>query len=102
VLEVHEYVCASTTGEEEHENHVKRKKRILSPYFYYRYGTKAQFEQARQRYVASLSEVQKQQYDEAVIKFQEDVNSPIKRGKDWAYLTVVKKDGCLTDRHSLF
>nr|WP_154960302.1 hypothetical protein [Paenibacillus xylanexedens] len=67
--------------------------RIFSPYFYYRHGTEAQFEQARQRYVASLSEVQKQQYDEAVIKFQEDVNSPIKRGEDWAYLTVAKKEG---------
>ena len=33
------------------------------------------------RYVASLSEVQKQQYDEAIIKFQEDGNSPIKRGE---------------------
>ncbi|MDT0124832.1 hypothetical protein Q9R46_19365 [Paenibacillus sp. RRE4] len=67
--------------------------RIFSPYFYYRYGTGAQFEQARQRYVASLSEVQKQQYDEVVIKFQENVNSPIKRGEDWAYLTVAKKEG---------
>jgi hypothetical protein len=37
--------------------------------------------------------VQKQQYDEAIIKFQEDVNSPIKRGEDWAYLTVAKKNG---------
>lgn len=67
--------------------------RIFSPYFYYRYGIDAQVEQARQRYVASLSEAQKQQYDEAVIKFQEDGNSPIKRGEDWAYLTVSKKEG---------
>lgn len=78
---------------EEYKNDAKLKDKIFSPYFYYRYGTDAQFEQARQRYVASLSKVQKQQYDEAVIKFQEDVNSPIKRGEDWAYLTVAKKEG---------
>nr|WP_154985704.1 hypothetical protein [Paenibacillus xylanexedens] len=66
--------------------------RIFSPYFYYRYGTDAQFELARQRYVASLSEAQKQQYDEAVVKFQADLSSPIKRGEDWAYLTVAKKE----------
>ncbi|WP_434748754.1 hypothetical protein [Paenibacillus amylolyticus] len=77
----------------EYKNHVKRKDKILSLYFYYRYGTDEQFEQARQRYVASLSEVQKQQYDEAVIKFQTDISSPIKRGEDWAYLTVAKKEG---------
>lgn len=81
---------------EKHENykkHAKLKDRILSPYFYYRYGTEAQFEQARQRYVESLSEAQKKQYDEAVIKFQADGSSPIKRGEDWAYLTVAKAAG---------
>lgn len=77
---------------EEYKNDAKLKDKIFSPYFYYRYGKDEQFEQARQRYVASLSEVQKQQYDEVVIKFQENVNSPIKRGEDWAYLTVAKKE----------
>ncbi|APO43037.1 hypothetical protein BS614_02445 [Paenibacillus xylanexedens] len=66
---------------------------ILSPYFYYRYGTEVQFEQARQRYIASLSEMQKQQYDDAVIKFQDDGSSPIRRGEDWAYVTVAKAAG---------
>ncbi|MCM3134358.1 hypothetical protein M3629_16310 [Paenibacillus polysaccharolyticus] len=67
---------------EEYKNDAKLKDKIFSPYFYYRYGTDAQFEQARQRYVASLSEAQKQQYDEVVIKFQADKSSPIKRGED--------------------
>ncbi|MBB6019543.1 hypothetical protein HNR77_000604 [Paenibacillus sp. JGP012] len=78
---------------EEYKNYVKLKDKILSPYFYYRYGTDAQFEKARQRYVASLSEVQKQQYDDAVIRFQADESSPIQRGEDWAYLTVAKAKG---------
>ncbi|MFC9710618.1 hypothetical protein ACFTRD_20950 [Paenibacillus sp. NPDC056933] len=34
------------------EENAKMQKRVLSPYFFYRYGTDAQFEQARQRYVA--------------------------------------------------
>ena len=75
------------------EENAKMPKRILSPYFYYRYGTEGQFEQARQRYVANLSEAQKKQYDEAVIKFQADGCGPIRLGEDWAYLTVAKAEG---------
>ncbi|MGD0031397.1 hypothetical protein SLT67_08565 [Paenibacillus illinoisensis] len=68
-------------------------KKILSPYFYHRYGTEGQFEQARQRYVANLSEAQKKQYDDAVMKFQADGCSPIRVREDWAYLTVAKAEG---------
>ncbi|MEO2203033.1 hypothetical protein ABGV42_04750 [Paenibacillus pabuli] len=75
------------------EENAKMPKRILSPYFYYRYGTEGQFEQARQRYVANLSEAQKKQYDDAVMKFQADGCSPIRLGEDWEYLTVAKAEG---------
>ncbi|MDO7908752.1 hypothetical protein Q5741_20415 [Paenibacillus sp. JX-17] len=75
------------------EENAKLQKWILSPYFVYRYGTEAQFEQARQRYVANLSEAQKKQYEEAVFKFQADGSSPIRLGEDWAYLTVAKAAG---------
>lgn len=78
---------------EDYEKHAELQQRVFSPYFYYRYGTEAQFEQARQRYVGSLSEAQNKQYDEAVTKFQADRNSPIKRGEDWACLTVAKASG---------
>ncbi len=75
------------------EENTKMPKRILSPYFYYRYGTEGQFEQARQRYVANLSEAQKKQNDDAVMKFQADGCSPIRLGEDWVYLTVAKTVG---------
>ncbi|MFB8374671.1 hypothetical protein [Paenibacillus taichungensis] len=76
------------------EENAKKQKWTLSPYFVYRYGTEAQFEQARQQYVANLNKAQKQHYDDAVIKFQADESSPIKLGEDWAYLTVAKVERC--------
>ncbi|MGW7158675.1 hypothetical protein [Paenibacillus taichungensis] len=74
------------------EENAKNQKWTLSPYFVFRYGTEAQFEQARQQYVANLSKAQKQHYDDAVIKFQADGSSPIKLGEDWAYLTLAKSE----------
>ncbi|MGR6543996.1 hypothetical protein [Paenibacillus tundrae] len=54
----------------------------------------SKFEQARQRYVAHLSEAQKKHFDDAGFKFQTDRNSPIRNGEDWAYLTVSKAESC--------
>ncbi|MFD1887172.1 hypothetical protein [Paenibacillus wenxiniae] len=63
--------------------------RQFSPYFFYRYGTAVQFEQARQLYYKSLTAPQQQQFDQAVTRFQMEPNSRIGRGEIWPYLTVL-------------